>query len=94
MLSCIGFPECRAVQYFPGFVTDAVPHESVCSKVERGGGGVDKLGIHRNAKSLTAIDQTFILCVPSANLSAWLSTFKFYIKFALVHQLAIHCSTH
>ena len=35
MLSCIGFPECRAVQYFPGFVTDAVPHESVCSKVER-----------------------------------------------------------
>ena len=35
MLSCIGFPECRAVQYFPGFVTDAVPHESTCSKVER-----------------------------------------------------------
>ena len=28
------------MQYFPGFVTDAMPHESVCSKVcvkERGG---------------------------------------------------------
>ena len=35
MLSCIGFPECRAVQYFPGFVSDAVPHESRCSKVDR-----------------------------------------------------------
>ena len=23
------------MQYFPGFVTDAVPHESTCSKVER-----------------------------------------------------------
>ena len=33
MLSCIGFPECRAVQYFPGFVTDAEPHESTCSRV-------------------------------------------------------------
>jgi hypothetical protein len=40
MLSCIGFPECRAVQYFPGFVTDAVPHDSMCSKVEGERGGL------------------------------------------------------
>ena len=33
MLSCLGYPECRAVQFFPPCVASAQPHTSLCSNV-------------------------------------------------------------
>lgn len=33
MLSCLGYPECRAVQFFPACVASAQPHTSLCSNV-------------------------------------------------------------
>ena len=36
MLSCLGYPECRAVQFFPPCVSLARPHSSLCSNVRCG----------------------------------------------------------
>ena len=33
MLSCLGYPGCRAVQFFPPCVTSAQPHTSLCGNV-------------------------------------------------------------
>ena len=33
MLSCLGYPDCRAVQFFPPCVASAQPHTSLCSNV-------------------------------------------------------------
>ena len=33
MLSCLAYPECRAVQFFPPYVLHAVPDSSTCSRV-------------------------------------------------------------
>ena len=33
MLSCLGYPECRAVQFFPPCVVSAQPHTTLCGTV-------------------------------------------------------------
>ena len=37
MLSCLGYPECRAVQFFPPCVLHAKPDSSLCSSVRYNG---------------------------------------------------------
>ena len=35
MLSCLGYPNCRAVQFFPPCVASAQPHPSLCGNVRQ-----------------------------------------------------------
>jgi len=35
MLSCLGYPQCRAVQFFPRSVLEADRHDSCCESVSR-----------------------------------------------------------